>query len=101
MILVVVVNVPSSSLAVTVYFFMVYSSLKLRAVLSFDLAEDILSPRARCNNCGVKGSDTYQKVDTGNSDSAMDGAGVTLPAEAAGMPPPCLNFKLKCAAVFD
>ena len=57
---------------------MVYSSLKLRAVLSFDLAEDILSPRARCNNCGVKGSDTYQKVDTGNSDSAMDGARVKV-----------------------
>ena len=79
MILVVVINFPSSSLAATVYFFIGYSSFKLRAVLSFDLTEDILSQRARCNNCGVKGSDTYQKVDTGNSDSAMDGAGVRAP----------------------
>ena len=33
--------------------------------------------RARCNNCGVKGNNTYQIVYTGNSDVAMDGAGVT------------------------
>ena len=32
--------------------------------------------RARCNNCGVKGNNTYQIVYTGNSDIAMDGAGV-------------------------
>ena len=32
--------------------------------------------RARCNNCGVKGNNTYQIVYTGNSDVAMDGAGV-------------------------
>ena len=32
--------------------------------------------RARCNNCGVKGNNTYQIVYTGNSDMAMDGAGV-------------------------
>ena len=30
--------------------------------------------RARCNNCGVKGNNTYQIVYTGNSDVAMDGA---------------------------
>jgi len=32
--------------------------------------------RARCGNCGVKGNNTYQIVYTGNSDVAMDGAGV-------------------------
>ena len=32
--------------------------------------------RARCNNCDVKGNNTYQIVYTGNSDVAMDGAGV-------------------------
>ena len=32
--------------------------------------------RARCHNCGVKGNKTYQIVFTGNSDVAMDGAGV-------------------------
>ena len=29
-------------------------------------------------NCGVKGNNTYQIVYTGNSDSAMDGAGVKV-----------------------
>jgi hypothetical protein len=53
-----------------------YSSLKLRAVLTFDLTKDVLSQRARCHNCGVKGNNTYQIVYTGNSDVAMDGAGV-------------------------
>ena len=33
---------------------------------------------ARCHNCGVKGNNTYQIVYTGNSDVAMDGAGVRL-----------------------
>jgi hypothetical protein len=32
--------------------------------------------RARCHNCGVNGNNTYQIVYTGNSDLAMDGAGV-------------------------
>ena len=30
--------------------------------------------RARCNNCGVTGNNTYQIVYPGNSDVAMDGA---------------------------
>ena len=32
--------------------------------------------RARCHNCGVNGNNTSQIVYTGNSDLAMDGAGV-------------------------
>jgi len=28
--------------------------------------------RARCNNCGVKGNNTYQTVNTDNFDIAMD-----------------------------
>ena len=34
--------------------------------------------RARCHNCGVRGNNTYQIVYTGNSDVAMDGAGVKV-----------------------
>ena len=34
--------------------------------------------RARFHNCGVKGNNTYQIVYTGNSDLAMDGAGVKV-----------------------
>ena len=56
-----------------IYSFMGYSSLKLRAVLTFDLTKDVLSQRARYHNCGVKGNNTYQIVYTGNSDVAMDG----------------------------
>jgi hypothetical protein len=59
-----------------IYSFMGYSSLKLRAVLTFDLTKDVLSQRARYHNCGVKGNNTYQIVYTGNSDVAMDGTGV-------------------------
>ena len=32
--------------------------------------------RAKCHNCGVKGNNTYQIVYAGNSDVAMDRAGV-------------------------
>ena len=31
---------------------------------------------ARCNNCEAKGNNTYQIVLAGNSDIALDGAGV-------------------------
>ena len=34
--------------------------------------------RARCNNCGVKGNNTYQIVCAGNSDVAMDWAGAKV-----------------------
>ena len=40
------------------------------------LTEREVRQRAKCNNCGVKGNNTYQIVYTGNSDIAMDGAGV-------------------------
>ena len=32
--------------------------------------------RARCQKCGVKGNNRYKIVYAGNSDVAMDGAGV-------------------------
>jgi hypothetical protein len=38
----------------------------------------LVRQRARCDNCGVKGNNTYQIVYTGNSDVAMDGAGVMM-----------------------
>ena len=54
-----------------------YSSLKLRAVLTFDLTTDVLSQRARCHNCGVKGNNTYQIVYRGGSYDALMGAANT------------------------
>ena len=60
-----------------IYSFMGYSSLKLRAALTFDLTKDVLSQRARCNNCGVKGNNTYQIVYCGGSYDALMGAANT------------------------
>jgi hypothetical protein len=54
-----------------------YSSLNLRAVLTFDLTTDVLSQRARCNNCGVKGNNTFQIVYRGGSYNALIGAANT------------------------
>ena len=48
----------------------------LIAVVGGDTTAHEVSQRARCHNCGVKGNNTYQIVYTGNSDVAMDGAGV-------------------------
>ena len=60
-----------------IYSFMGYSSLKLRAVLTFDLTKDVLSQRARYHNCGVKGNNTYQIVYCGGSYDALMGAANT------------------------
>ena len=48
----------------------------LIAVVVGDTTAHEVRQRAGCNNCGVKGNNTYQIVYTGNSDLAMDGAGV-------------------------
>ena len=48
----------------------------LIAVVGGDITAHEVLQRARCHNCGVKGNNTYQTVYTGNSDVAMDGAGV-------------------------
>ena len=56
----------------------------LIAVVGGDTTAHEVRQRARCNNCGVKGNNTYQIVYTGNSSSrrlrlldvAIDGAGV-------------------------
>ena|GEM_PF-1194801 len=48
----------------------------LIAVVGGDTTAHEARQRARCNKCGVKGNNTYQIVNTGNSDVAMDGAGV-------------------------
>ena len=50
----------------------------LIAVVGGDTTAHEVRQRARCNNCGVKGNNTYQIVYTGNSDVAMDGAGVKM-----------------------
>ena len=48
----------------------------LIAVVGGDTTAHEVRQRARFHNCGVKGNNTYQIVYTGNSDVAMDGAGV-------------------------
>ena len=48
----------------------------LIAVVGGDTTAHEVRQRARCNNCVVKGNNTYQIVYTGNSDIAMDGTGV-------------------------
>ena len=48
----------------------------LIAVVGGDTTTHEVRQRARCHNCGVKGNNTYQIVYKGNSDIAMDGAGV-------------------------
>ena len=48
----------------------------LNAVVGGDTRAHEVRQRARCHNCGVEGNNTYQIVYMGNSDLAMDGAGV-------------------------
>jgi len=48
----------------------------LIAILGGDTTAHEVRQRAKCNNCGVKGNNTYQIVYTDNSDMAMDGAEV-------------------------
>ena len=48
------------------------------AVAGGDATAHEVRQRARCNNCGVKGKNTYQIVYTGNSDIAMDKGGVVF-----------------------
>jgi hypothetical protein len=48
----------------------------LIAVVGGDTTAHEVRQKARCHACGVKGNNTYQIVYTGNSDVAMDGAGV-------------------------
>jgi len=48
----------------------------LIAVVGGDTTAHEVRQRARCNNCGVKGNNTYQIVYTGSSGVAMDGTGI-------------------------
>jgi len=48
----------------------------LMLVVGGDAIAHEVRQRARCHNCGVKSNNTYQIVYMGNSDVAMDGAGV-------------------------
>ena len=48
----------------------------LTAVVGGDTTAHEVRQRAICHNCGVKGNNAYQIVYAGNSDVAMDGAGV-------------------------
>ena len=52
------------------------SSFNFEVVIPFYTTAHEVRQRARCNNCGVKGNNTYQIVYTGSSDVAMDGTGV-------------------------
>ena len=51
-------------------------SVSLIAIIVGDTTAHEVRLRARCYNCGGKGNNTYQIVYAGNSDVAMDGAGV-------------------------
>ena len=51
----------------------------LIAVVGGDTTAHEVRQRARCNNYGVKGNNTYEIVYEGNSDVAMDGAWVRQP----------------------
>ena len=55
---------------------MMMSSFNLEVVIPFYTTAHEVRQTARCHNCGVKGNNTYQIVYTGNSNVAMDGAGV-------------------------
>ena len=55
------------------------TSLNLEAEGPINTTAHEVRQRARCNNYGVKGNNTYEIVDAGNSDVAMDGAGVRQP----------------------
>jgi hypothetical protein len=59
------------------------SSSKLKVVFKFNTTAHEVRQRARCHNCGVKCNNTYQIVYPGNSDVAMDGAGVRLAVRGA------------------
>jgi len=48
----------------------------LIAVVGGNITAHEVRQRAKCHNCGVKGNNTYQIVYAGNSDVAMDRAGV-------------------------
>jgi hypothetical protein len=52
------------------------TSLNLEAESLTNTTVHEVRQRARCHNCGVNGNNTSQIVYTGNSDLAMDGAGV-------------------------
>jgi hypothetical protein len=45
----------------------------LIAVVGGDTTAHEVRQRARCNDCGVKGNNTYQIVYTGNFDDTIDG----------------------------
>ena len=45
-------------------------------VVGGDTTAHEVRQRARCDNCRAKGNNTYQIVWRGNSDVALDGAGV-------------------------
>ena len=51
-------------------------SVSLIDIIVGDTTAHEVRQRARCHSCGMKGNNTYQIVYTGNSDVAMDGAGV-------------------------
>jgi hypothetical protein len=57
----------------------------LIAVVGGETTAHEVRQRARCHNCGVKGNNTYQIVYTGNSDMAMDGAGVRSAKDVHGL----------------
>ena len=70
-------TVPQHQLSITCGLCKHHTLLEV-AVVGGDTTAHEVRQRARCNNCGVKSNNTYQIVYTGNSDVAMDGAGVKM-----------------------
>ena len=74
-------TIPKHPLSITCGFCKHYTMLEvanLIAIVGGDTTAHEVRHRARCHNCGVKGNNTYQIVYTGNSNIAIDGAGVRL-----------------------
>jgi hypothetical protein len=74
-------TIPKHPLSITCGFCKHHTMLEvanLIAIVGGDTTAHEVRQRARCHNCGVKGNNTYQIVYTGNSNIAMDGAGVRL-----------------------
>ena len=74
-------TIPDHALSITCGVCKHHSMLEvanLILVVGGDATAHEVRQRARCNNCGVKGNNTYQIVYAGSSDVAMDRAGVKV-----------------------
>ncbi len=72
-------TIPDHQLSITCGLCKHYTMLEvanLIAIVGGDTTAHEVRQRARCNNCGAKGNNTYKIVWRGNSGVALNGAGV-------------------------